>query len=166
MIGSEPIAVGEVLGSHGLWGELRARVLSDVPHRFDAGQEIHILGIPYRIAKSSRSRSNQVILQLHGLGTMDAARALVGQLITVPPEAVPQLPDGEYYHFELLGLKVLTQDGEDLGRIEDILVTGSNDVYVVTGPTGEVLVPALLDVIVNVDLDQGMMVVSLPDGLR
>ena len=166
MIGSEPIAVGEVLGSHGLWGELRARVLSDVPHRFDADQEIHILGIPYRIAKSSRSRSNQVILQLHGLGTMEAARALMGQLITVPPEAVPQLPDGEYYHFQLLGLKVLTQDGEDLGSIEDILVTGSNDVYVVTGPTGEVLVPALVNVIVNVDLEQGMMVVSLPEGLR
>ena len=166
MIGSEPIAVGEVLGSHGLWGEIRAKVLSDVPHRFDAGQDIFIRGIPYRIAKSSRGRSNQVILQLHGLGTIDAARALMGQLITVPPEAVPELPDGEYYHFELLGLKVFTQDGEDLGSIEDILVTGSNDVYVVTGPTGEILVPALLDVIVNVDLDQGMMVVRLPEGLR
>ena len=166
MIGSEPIAVGEVLGSHGLWGGIRAKVLSDVLHRFDAGQDIFIRGIPYRIAKSSRGRSNQVILQLHGLGTIDAARALMGQLITVPPEAVPELPDGEYYHFELLGLKVFTQDGEDLGSIEDILVTGSNDVYVVTGPTGEILVPALLDVIVNVDLDQGVMVVRLPEGLR
>lgn len=166
MIDSEPIAVGEVLGTHGLSGEVRARVLSDVAHRFDAGQEIHILGIPYRIAKSSRSRSNQIILQLQGLSTVEAARALVGQVITVPPEAVPQLPDGEYYHFQLLGLKVLTQEGEDLGRIREILVTGSNDVYVVSGPTGEVLVPALVDVIVTVDLGQGIMVVSLPEGLR
>ncbi len=166
MNGSEPIAVGEILGPHGMSGGVRARVLSDVAHRFDAGQEIHIFGIPYRIAKSSRSRSNQVILQLHGLGTFEAARALVGQLITVPPEAVPQLPDGEYFHFQLLGLRVLTQEGEDLGRLGDILVTGSNDVYVVSGPTGEVLVPALADVIVNVDLDQGIMVVSLPEGLR
>ena len=166
MNGSEPIAVGEVLGSHGLSGEVRARVLSGVPHRFDAGQEIYILGIPYRIAKSSRSRSNQVILQLHGLATYEAARALMGQSITVPPEAVPQLPDGEYFHFQLLGLRVLTQEGEDLGRLGDILVTGSNDVYVVSGPGGEVLVPALAGVIMNVELDQGIMVVSLPEGLR
>ena len=87
-------------------------------------------------------------------------------MITVPPEAVPQLPECEYFHFQLLELKVLTEEGEDLGRISDILETGSNDVYVVTGPTGEVLVPALADVIVKVDLDQGIMEVSLPDGLR
>ena len=166
MNGSEPIAVGEILGPHGLWGGVRAKVLSDVAHRFDAGQEINILGISYRIAKSSPSRPNQVILQLHGLNTLEGARALVGQMITVPLEAVPQLPEGEYFHFQLLGLRVLTQEGEDLGRINDILVTGSNDVYVVNGPTGEVLVPALVDVIVNVDLDQGIMVVSLFDGLR
>jgi 16S rRNA processing protein RimM len=163
---SEPIAVGEILGAHGLWGGVRARVLSDVPHRFDAGQEIHIRGILYRISKSSRSRSDQVILQLHGLSTLDAARSLAGQVITVPPEAVPQLPEGEYFYFQLLELRVLTQEGEDLGRISDILVTGSNDVYVVSGPTGEVLIPALADVIVKVDLDQGTMVVSLPEGLR
>ena len=166
MIGSEPIAVGEVLGTHGLSGGVRARVLSDVAHRFDAGQEIHILGISYRIAKSSPSRPNQVFLLLHGLGTIEAARALVGQMITVPPEAVPQLPEGEYFHFQLLGLRVLTQEGEDLGLIRDILRTGANDVYVVNSPTGEVLVPALADVIVNVDLDQGIMVVSLLEGLR
>ena len=166
MNGSEPIAVGEVLSTHGVSGGVRARVLSDVAHRFDPGQKIHILGIPYRIAKSSSGPSDRVFLQLHGLGTVEAARALVGQLITVPPEAVPQLPDGEYFHFQLLGLKVLTQEGEDLGRISDILETGSNDVYVVGGPGGEVLVPALADVIMSVDLDQSIMVVSLPDGLR
>ena len=87
-------------------------------------------------------------------------------MITVPPEAVPQLPEGEYFHFQLLGIKVLTEEGEELGRISDILETGSNDVYVVNGPTGEVLVPALADVIVKVDLDQGIMEVNLPDGLR
>ncbi len=163
---SGPIAVGEVLGTHGVSGGVRARVLSDVAHRFDVGQEIQILGTPYRIARSSRGPSDRVILQLHGLGTFEAARALVGQLITVPPEAVPRLPDGEYFHFQLLGLRVLTQEGEDLGRLGDILVTGSNDVYVVSGPAGEVLVPALVDVIVSVDLDQGIMVVSLLEGLR
>ena len=163
---SEPIAVGEVMGTHGVSGGVRARVLSDVAHRFDVDQEIQILGTPYRIAGSSRSPSDRVILQLHGISTVEAARALVGQLITVPPEAVPQLPDGEYFHFQLVGLRVLTQEGEDLGRIIEILVTGSNDVYVVRGPGGEVLVPALADVVMSVELDQGVMLVSLPEGLR
>ncbi|MCH8225198.1 MAG: 16S rRNA processing protein RimM [Chloroflexi bacterium] len=166
MNGSDPIAVGEILGTHGLWGAVRARVLSDVANRFDAGGEIHISGISYRIAKSSSIRTRQVILQLHGVNTYEAAKALVGYMITVPPEAVPQLPEGEYFHFQLLGIKVLTEEGEELGRISDILETGSNDVYVVNGPTGEVLVPALADVIVKVDLDQGIMEVNLPDGLR
>ena len=158
--------MGEVLSTHGVSGGVRARVLSDVDNRFDVGQEIHILGIPYRIASTSGGPSARIILQLHGLGTVEAARALVGQLITVPPEAVPQLPDGEYFHFQLLGLRVLTQEGEVLGSISEILETGSNDVYVVNGPAGEILVPALADVIINVDLDQSTMVVSLPDGLR
>jgi len=164
--GSEPIAVGEVLSTHGVSGGVRARVLSDVAHRFDAGQEIYIRGIPYRIVRSSRRPPRQVYLDLHGLGTVEAARALVGQPITVPPEAVPQLPDGEYFHFQLVGLRVLTQEGEDLGLLSEILETGSNDVYVVRGPGGEVLVPALADVIMDVKLDQGIMVVSLPEGLR
>ena len=166
MNGSEPIAVGEVLSTHGVSGGVRARVLSDVAHRFDAGQEIYIRGIPYRIVSSSRRPPGQVYIELHGLGTVEAARALVGQVITVPPEAVPQLPDGEFFHFQLVGLRVLTQEGEDLGRLSEILETGSNDVYMVRGPGGEVLVPALSDVIMDVDLDQGIMIVSLPEGLR
>ncbi|HAI08473.1 MAG TPA: 16S rRNA processing protein RimM, partial [Dehalococcoidia bacterium] len=88
------------------------------------------------------------------------------QWITVPASEVPELPPGEFYHFQLLDLRVLTEEGEELGTVSDILETGSNDVYVVTGGSGEILIPALADVVKDIDLEKGVMLVSLPDGLR
>ena len=91
---------------------------------------------------------------------------MVGQLLTVPLAAVPSPPEGEYFHYQLLGLRVLTEEGEELGRITEILETGSNDVYVVSGDAGQVLIPALAEVIRKVQVDEGQMVVRLLDGLR
>ena len=91
---------------------------------------------------------------------------MVGQYLTIPPGESPRLPDGEYFYFQLLGLRVETNDGELLGKITEILETGSNDVYVVKGETGEVLVPAITGVITDVRVDEGVMLISLPDGLR
>ena len=166
MDGPEPVAVGQILSGHGLSGRVKVRVLSDVPHRFDVGQELYVLGTCYQVNSSSQVSPDQIILKLQGIDTPEAARGLTGQLITVPEEAVPQLPDGEYFHYQLLGLRVLTEDGEDLGQLTEILETGSKDVYVVSGPAGEVLVPALADVIRSIRLDQGEMLVRLPEGLR
>lgn len=151
---------------HGLSGSVRALVLSDVPHRFDTGHSLYILGVPYSISSSTLTPRRQVILKFHGIESADAARELVGQELTVHEAEAPSLPEGEYFHYQLLGLRVLTEEGEDLGRLGEILETGSNDVYVVSGDTGEVLVPALADVVLKVDLDEGVMVVRLLDGLR
>ena len=75
-------------------------------------------------------------------------------------------PEGEWYHFELLGLHVVTDDGEELGEITEILETGSNDVYVVSQGKSQILIPALKSVINQVRLDDKVMLVSLPNGLR
>ena len=83
----------------------------------------------------------------------------------MPRDQIDPLPDGSYYYFQILGLRVRTDDGEELGRVHEILATGGNDVYVVRGPAGERLVPALGDVVLDVDLDRGLMTVSLPEGL-
>ena len=84
----------------------------------------------------------------------------------VPEGEVPSAPEDEYFHYQLLGMSVRTEDGEALGALEEILETGSNDVYVVRGPGGEVLVPALATVVLQVDVDGAEMVVRLPEGLR
>ncbi len=160
------VTVGLILGAHGVAGEVRVKVLSDVPHRFDPGQELYLQGRPYRILSSTFRRPDQAILKLRGLDTPAAARALTGAAVTAPAGSAPPLPDGEYFHFQLMGLQVRTEEGEDLGRISEIIVTGSNDVYVVAGPSGEILLPALHQVIRAVDLEQGIMTVRLMEGLR
>ncbi len=163
---SPSIAVGRIVGVHGLSGSVRALVLSDVPHRFDTGGSVYIQGVRHSITSSTPTPSRQVILKFHGIESPEAAQELVGQQLTVPEAAVPSLPEGEYFHYQLLDLRVFTEEGEDLGRLSEILETGSNDVYIVSDDNGELLIPALTDVICKVDLDAGVMVVRLPDGLR
>lgn len=160
------INVGKILAIHGTSGGVRIQVLSDVPHRFDAGKVLHIGNHSYKVSASKPVRSNQLILTFNGVGTLAAAQPLVGHLLTIPATEAPKLPDGEYFHFQLLGLRVVTEEGEGLGQISEIMETGSNDVYVVSGSGPELLVPALAEVIQEIQLDQGLMVVRLPDGLR
>lgn len=164
--GSEPIVVGRIVSVHGLSGAVKAESLSDVPHRFDVGQPLHVRGAPYVISSSIRASHRRVILKFRGLDTLAGARGLVGEWMTVPRESAPDLPEGGYFHFQLLGLQVFTKQGERLGRVCEVLETGSNDVYVVSDGGGELLLPALADVIREIDLAQGVMVVDLPDGLR
>lgn len=167
---AEHINVGQVIRAHGLNGQLRVKSLSDVPQRFDPGGMVYINGVPFTIAASGYFRHGQILLSLQGIEDSGAAQKLVEQWITVPAEAAPPLPEGEWFHFQLLGLRVITDEGEELGEITDILETGSNDVYVVSTSGGqgkaEILIPALKSVITQVRLDDGVMLVSLPNGLR
>ena len=140
--------------------------LSDVPHRFNVGQTLHVRGTSYLISSSGRASHRQFILKFSGIDTLAGARGLLGGWMTVPRESAPALPEGGYFHFQLLGLQVFTKEGERLGRVCEILETGSNDVYVVSNDGGELLLPALADVIREIDLAHGVMVVDLPDGLR
>jgi len=80
-------------------------------------------------------------------------------------DALP-LEEGEYYCHQIEGLHAVTTEGERLGRVTEVLATGANDVYVVRGSQGELLLPAVKDVILRVDLEAGVLVVRLPEGLR
>lgn len=108
---------------------------------------------------------DMLLLKLEGVDTRDAAEALRGAFISVKVEDLPDLGDEGYYIHELLGLRVVGTDGLELGELAEVLTTGANDVYVVTGGGREVLLPAIPSVILQVDLDAGVMTVSVPDGL-
>ena len=162
----EAIIVGQIVATHGLSGSVRVRVLSDVPHRFDVGQSLNVGLSRYCIESTQPIRSGQLLLVFQGLHTQRDARSLVGQYVTVPATESPPLPEGEYFHYQLMGLRVVTEDNEDLGTISDILETGSNDVYVVTGAGSEILIPGLTGVVKGIRLDDKIMVVDLPEGLR
>ena len=162
----EAIVVGRVLRTHGHTGGIRVKSLTAVPHRFSPGETLQIDSNSYEIDTSNQIGADLVLLTFHGINTKSAAQTLAGHWITVPESATPELPEGEYFHYQLLGLRVFTSEGEELGQLSEILETGSNDVYVVSGGAKEILIPAISDVVRQVQLSEKRMVVELPDGLR
>ena len=162
----DPVNVGWVLGSHGTSGEIRVKSYTDVPTRFDSGQDLYIDRVPYRITDSFPARKDQVVLKLEGIDTPAAAEELSGQWLTSPAQDSPELSAGEFFHFQLLGLQARTEDGEDLGTLREILQTGSNDVYRIEKDGRELLLPAISQVIRRIDLSAGVVVVKLLEGMR
>jgi 16S rRNA processing protein RimM len=114
---------------------------------------------------SVRGHGEMAIVQLSGVDTIEAAQALRGQLLHVPADEVARPKRGEYFWHEIVGLPVETEDGRELGTIAEILRTGANDVYVVRGPLGEVLVPAIAHVVRKIDVEAGRVIIRPMPGL-
>ena len=107
----------------------------------------------------------RLILQLKGIETIEEAEPLMGKEILIRKEALPELPEGEYYWVEILGMKVETEEGKRIGRVKEIFPTGAHDVYVVEGKRGEIFLPAIEEVIQSIDLERGVMKVTRMEGL-
>ena len=158
-------AVGVIERPRGLNGEVKALPLTDFPQRFEPGARVFIGGEARRVSRCNW-QNGRVYLYLDGVADREAAETLRGELIEVPDAERPQTDEPFWYIDEIEGLRVLTVGGEVLGAVREVLRTGANDVYVVDrGNRRDVLVPALNDVVVGVDLEQGTMTVDLPDGL-
>jgi len=158
------VAVGRIVGPWGLHGDLKVESLTDFPQRFAAGGRVCLGGVAYVIERCRWQRGH-ALLKLAGIDSATAAEALRHRRLEVPEDELHPLGEGEYYHFQILGLEVRTTTGEVLGRVEQIISTGSNDVYVVRGPRGEVLVPAVDDVVKSVDPAAGRIEVEAVEGL-
>lgn len=107
-----------------------------------------------------------ILLTLAGVASREQAEALGGSLLFVPKSVLPKPEEGEFYWFELIGLDVLADDGRELGTLDHIFATGSNDVYVVKKGQKELLLPALPHVILNIDLAAKRITVCVPAGLE
>ncbi len=152
---------------HGLDGALRIQSLSDNPDRFSIGEPLNVAGAVRSIDSYQSLPNGQALLRLRGLHNPAHARALVGEWIFAPIGSADSLEPDEFYHYQLIGLSVTTDDGESLGTIREIIATGSNDVYVVRPESGpEILLPAISQVIRRIDLESGTMLVHLIHGLR
>ena len=159
--------IGRVIRAHGVDGSLRIQPHTDNPRRFQPGSVVLIQGSPRTVASCRPFRDGHALLRLENLDRPDDARQLAGEWLVAPVDADAELPPGEYYHYQLVGLTVITDEGERLGAISEVLVTGSNDVYVVRSETGgELLLPAITQVVQEVDLAAGTVLVHLLDGLR
>src|SRR5262245_26009499 len=130
------LAVGKVVRAHGVHGEISISVLTDFPERFETTEWLYMgnefEASPYRLEKYRWHKQN-ILLTLAGITDRTQAEQLRGRYVQVPIEQAVPLPEGDYYHFQLVGLNVVTTDDQFLGTISEILETGANDVYVVQG---------------------------------
>jgi 16S rRNA processing protein RimM len=159
----EPIVVGRVTTAHGIKGELKVEVLTDFPERFERGSNLWLKGIE-RTIEQARPQGRGIILKLRGVDTRNDAEALRGEVLTVP-ELADLDDEGAYYIHDLIGLRVEDTTGAELGKLFEVISTGATDVYVIRGPRGELLLPALDDVVTDIDLKKGRIQVEVPEGL-
>ena len=163
----EYLVVGFLRRPHGVKGEILMDVHTDFPERLKTGVTVFI-GDDYQpmVIASRRPHAAGMLLRLRGVKSPEGAGQYRNTRVYVRAADRPALPEGEYYHHQLIGLNVITDDGHDLGSLVDILETGANDVYVVRASDGnEVLLPAIPPVVLEVRLADRQMRVHLLDGL-
>jgi 16S rRNA processing protein RimM len=114
---------------------------------------------------STEWHKGKAIIKLNTIDSIEDAEKLQGQLVEIQASQLYPLPEGQYYHFQLIGLQVWTTREELVGNITEILTAPSNDNYMVSGAKGEILIPAIEDVIKSIDLNKGCLVIEPIEGL-
>ena len=166
----EPVylVVGLLRRPHGVRGEIMMEIITDFPERVKPGEKFY-LGEAHKpvTIRSSRKHKQGILVAFEGVADRDEIGAYRNTYLYVDLNDWPPLPEGEYYDFELVGLEVIVEEsGEVLGELVEILETGANDVYVVKSDSGqEYLLPAIPEVVLDVDLDAEQMKVYLLPGL-
>lgn len=163
------LKVGAITTTHGVRGEVKVYPTTDTPERFleldyvmlDTGRELKRLDI-----KNVRFFKNLVIVKFDGIDNINDIEKYKGCSLWIPREDAAELGEDEYYIADLIGLKVILEDGTEFGTLKDVMETGANDVYVIDSiEHGEVLIPAIKECIIDVDLDKNIMTVHLMKGL-
>lgn len=163
----EYLLVGQIVAPLGTRGEVKAFLDTDFPELVLAATHLYVGDPPVRYdVEYARPYRQMVRLKLAGCGNRTAAESLRGAWLQVLTAEAPRPGEDQYYYYQLIGLQVRTEEGEDLGQVEEILATGSNEVLVVHGRQGEVLLPLIASVVRRVDLVGGRLEVHLLEGLR
>ena len=163
------VILGKVSGTHGIRGELKISCYSGEYDTLMSLRTLLIRGEHGDLLEaemdSARLHGGRAVVRLKKFDSINAVSHLVGRELVIHRSQLPETEDGEYYWHDLIGLRVLVNDGSELGIIADIFATGSNDVYVVRSGDREYLIPALEEVVREVDLTAGTMKVSPLEGL-
>jgi len=161
------LVIGKVRRPHGVTGDALVEIYTDFPERLQPGVEV-TMGedhLPLRIRRR-RTHNEGLLLAFENITTPEQVGRFRNQILYTSRKKAPKLPKGEYYQYQLFNLTVEDETGKLLGKITEILETGANDVYEVTDKDGhEILLPAIAEVILDVDLDRKMMRVHLLPGL-
>lgn len=167
----EYLLLGEILRPHGVRGEVRMRIITDYPERLKELKTLY-LGksrddkhpIPATLQKA-RFHKEYALLTIKGYNSRESADKLRKKFVMVDIDNAVPLEDGEYYLFQLVGLKIVV-DNQEIGIVKEVLQTGANDVYIADSEQyGEILIPAHSETIIEVNFDTKTITMSLPDGL-
>ena len=163
------IPIGKITSTHGIKGFVKVHSFSgnignlsgvkDITIRFANGTTGQ-----YRL-KSLSANSSKLLVSFEGLNDIDMVKPIIGSEICIYRSQFAAPAEDEYYWCDLMGLHVSTIDGVELGTVADIFETGSSDVYVVKGNGREYLIPAIADVISNIDLEKGTILITPLEGL-
>lgn len=175
------VAIGEVLGAHGIGGELRVGFLTDFPERFVKLKRVFVTAATGGVqgegqtvkefpVEKARLHGNVALLKLAGIDDRSTAMSLKGSLIQVQEDELMPLPEGHYYVHHLIGLGVFTVEGVRVGTLRDVLTMPGNDVYVVRRDEGgsrrdEVLIPAVRHIVKEIDPERGVIIIDPIEGL-
>lgn len=161
------LAIGFLRRPHGVTGEIIMDLHTDFPDRIKPGRKVYV-GEKHEAFTigTVRPHGNGLLIKLRGFDTPEQAGRFRNQWMYVRSSEVPALPEGQHYKHELIGLTVMTDAGEKLGMLNEVLETGANDVYVVIKDDGkEILLPAIPDVVLDVNMTDRVMQVHIMDGL-
>lgn len=162
------LAIGRIATAHGIHGEVRVELHTDFPDRF-APQVKLFMGetLTPAIIEYARPHKQQMLVKFVDVETRNDAETLRNQWLFVPEDDAVELEADTYWVHDIIGLQAQTESSEALGAVTDVLFTGANEVYVVADPNGkELLLPAIADVVQQVDLAAGTITVRLLPGMR
>ena len=165
----EPVflAVGKLHRPHGLRGEVFMSEQTDFPERIKPGDVVFV-GVEHHPVhiRSRRPHAKGLLVAFDEYHSREDVGELRNKVVFVRADDRPPLPEGEYYHHQLIGLRVVTDGDLELGILAEILETGANDVYIVRPESGpDVLLPAIEETILDIDLEAGILRVHLLPGL-
>jgi len=160
------VVVGTIARAHGVRGEVSIDVRSDNPDRFADGATVYLEDGRALTVRSHRSHGGRLLVSFEGVEDRDAADALRGRALVVPPSMLPALPEGQWWPHQLVGSAVRTEAGRDLGELVDVLPNPANDLWLARDASGrETLLPAVRELIVEVDPAARTIVVRDVAGL-
>jgi len=163
------IVIGRIARAHGIRGALKVEPLTDDPERFNLLEKVGLSfdneTRTFFNIKDVRFSNKSIILSLEGIEDRNEAEKWRRAYLEIPVAQRVPLPEGQYYYFELFDLLVKTTTGQLLGEIVDIISNPANDVYVVKSDEKEILIPAIPDVIKNIDIESGVVTIDPLDGL-
>ncbi len=170
---SDYITIGRILGPHGLGGDVKVFPLTFSTERFMEIERVFLetsSGMQPLHIDTVSFHGERVVLRFREITVREEASLLRGKEILIPREESPESDEGEYYHYQIIGLEVFTKEGAPIGKVTGIIETGSNDVYVVTPAPDlkkavEILIPAISDVVEEIDLAGGRIIITPVEGL-